>query len=122
MPRRIPALVKPELLVWARESAGYSSLEAAAEAMTIHPLTLEEWEKGYESPSVAELRRLGEFYKRPIAVFFLAEPPFRFEAQREFRRLPGIPPGTASPGLLLALRWSLFRRDAAMELHRLTGR
>lgn len=121
MPRRIPALVKPELLVWARESAGYASFELAAEAMDIHPLTLEEWEKGHVSPSIAELRRLGEFYKRPIAVFFLAEPPRRFDAQREFRRLPGIVPGTASPELLLALRWSLFRREAAVELHRLTG-
>jgi transcriptional regulator with XRE-family HTH domain len=108
MPRRIPALVKPELLVWARESAGYPTLDLAAEAMDIHPLTLEEWEKGRVSPSVAELRKLGEFYKRPIAVFFLAEPPRRFDAQREFRRLPGIVLGTASPQLLLALRWSLF--------------
>jgi Zn-dependent peptidase ImmA (M78 family)/DNA-binding XRE family transcriptional regulator len=121
MARSIPALVKPELLVWARESAGYSSLESAAEAMDIHPLTLEEWENGHVAPSVAELRKLGEFYKRPIAVFFLAEPPRRFDAQREFRRLPGIVPGTASPELLLALRWSLFRREAAVELHRLTG-
>lgn len=89
--------------------------------MDIHPLTLEEWENGHVAPSVAELRKLGEFYKRPIAVFFLAEPPRRFDAQREFRRLPGIVPGTASPELLLALRWSLFRREAAVELHRLTG-
>ena len=64
MARSIPALVKPELLVWARESAGYSSLESAAEAMDIHPLTLEEWENGHVAPSVPELRKLGEFYKR----------------------------------------------------------
>jgi Zn-dependent peptidase ImmA (M78 family) len=64
---------------------------------------------------------MGEVYKRPIAVFFLPEPPMRFDAQREFRRLPGIVPGTASPGLLLALRWAVFRREAAIELHRLTG-
>lgn len=87
--------------------------------MGIHPLTLEEWENGHVSPSIAELRKLGEFYKRPIAVFFLAEPPRRFDAQREFRRLPGTVAEAASPELLLALRWALFRREAALELHRL---
>lgn len=121
MARSIPALVKPELLVWARESAGFRSRDAAAEEMGIHPLTLEEWENGHVSPSIPELRKLGEFYKRPIAVFFLAEPPRRFDAQREFRRLPGRPAEAASPELLLALRWALFRRDAAIELHRLIG-
>lgn len=121
MPRSIPALVKPELLVWARESAGFPSQELAAGSMGIHPLTLEEWENGHVSPTVAELRKLGEFYKRPIAVFFLDEPPRRFDAQREFRRLAGIMPETASPEFLQALRWAVFRREAAMELHRLTG-
>jgi len=121
MARSIPALVKPELIVWARESAGFQSIEAAAAAMGIHPLTLEEWENGHVSPTIAELRNLGEFYKRPIAVFFLAEPPRRFAVQREFRRLPGTVAEAASPELLVALRWALFRREAAMELHRLTG-
>lgn len=121
MPRRVPALVKPELLVWARKSAGFSSLPRAAELLGVDPLTLQEWEYGHESPSLAELRKLGEVYKRPIAVFFLAEPPSRFDAQREFRRLPGIMPETATPELLQALRWSVFRREAAVELHRLIG-
>lgn len=89
--------------------------------MSLHPLTLEEWENGHVSPTIAELRKLGEFYKRPLAVFFLAEPPRRFDAQREFRRLPGTVAEAASPELLLALRWALFRREAAIELHRLNG-
>ncbi|HEV7405325.1 MAG TPA: XRE family transcriptional regulator [Chthoniobacteraceae bacterium] len=121
MPHRVPALVKPELLIWARDSAGYSSLDRVAELTGFDAMTLAEWENGHESPSLGELRKLGEVYKRPIAVFFLAEPPRKFDAQREFRRLPGIVPGAASPELLQALRWAVFRREAAMELHRLTG-
>lgn len=121
MARSIPALVKPDLLVWARESAGFRSSDAAAAAMSLHPLTLQEWENGHVSPTIAELRKLGEFYKRPLAVFFLAEPPRRFDAQREFRRLQGTVAEAASPELLLALRWALFRREAAVELYRLNG-
>ena len=120
MSRSVPALVKPELLVWARKSAGLS-LEKAESLTKIDSFTLEEWENGRDVPSLTELRKLGEAYKRPLAVFFLAEPPLKFDAQREFRRLAGIKPGKESPELLQELRWAAFRREAAMELHRLTG-
>lgn len=122
MPRSIPALVKPKLLAWARESAGLS-LAQASERTKFEVATLKAWESEDEeaTPSIAQLRKLGEAYKRPIAVFFLAEPPQGFAAHREFRRLAGILPGKESPELLLALRWAVFRREAAMELYRLTG-
>lgn len=122
MSRSIPALVKPKLLVWARESAGLS-IAQAAERTKFEIETLRDWESEDmdATPSIAQLRKLGETYKRPIAVFFLSEPPQGFAAHREFRRLAGILPGRESPELLLALRWAVFRREAAMELHRLIG-
>jgi len=120
MSRSIPALVKPELLVWARSSAGLS-LDSEADLARIDSATLEEWESGHDLPSISELRRLGEIYKRPIAVFFLAEPPKKFDAQREFRRLAGVLLGKETPEFLQALRWTLFRREAAMEVYRLSG-
>jgi Zn-dependent peptidase ImmA (M78 family)/transcriptional regulator with XRE-family HTH domain len=122
MPRSIPALVKPKLLVWARESAGLSLVQAAERTkFEVERLKAWESEEADTSPSIAQLRKLGEAYKRPIAVFFLSEPPQGFAAHREFRRLAGILPGKESPELLLALRWAVFRREAAMELHRLVG-
>lgn len=121
MSRSVPALVKPELLIWARLTAGYSTVTEAANAVGMDVATLEEWESGHDVPSIAELRKLGEKYKRPLAVFFLSEPPSRFDAQREFRRLAGTVPGKESPEFLQALRWSVFRRDAALELYRLSG-
>ena len=120
MSRRIPTLVKPKLLVWARKSAGLT-LEAAASKTKLDAEILEAWENGDEAPSLSQLRKLGEAYKRPIAIFFLPEPPLTFDAQREFRRLAGILPGKESPELRLALRNAVFRREAALELHRLTG-
>ena len=116
----IPALVKPELLVWARSSAKLSSAQAAERAkIDLHDLG--EWEAGHELPSLAQLRELGRIYKRPLAVFFLAEPPLRFDAQREFRRLAGTVPGEESSKLVFALRWAAFRRGTAIELRNLLG-
>jgi Zn-dependent peptidase ImmA (M78 family) len=82
---------------------------------------LKAWESGNNLPTIAQLRKLAGVYKRPIAVFFLAEPPRGFAPQREFRRLPGLLPGKESPELLLALRWAIYRREAATELHQLIG-
>ena len=120
MARSIPALVKPALLVWARESAGLC-LEEAAVKTEVEPETLTRWEAGEQRPTIPQVRKLGEVYKRPLAVFFLPEPPTTFMAQREFRRLPGIVPQHESPDLRLALRTALFRREAALELYEELG-
>jgi transcriptional regulator with XRE-family HTH domain len=120
MSRSIPALVKPALLIWARERAGFK-LQDAAEKIGIEKEVLQAWESGGDRPTISQLRRLGEVYKRPIAVFFLPAPPADFDAQREFRRLPGVTPQNESPQLRLALRAALFRREAARELYALLG-
>ena len=120
MPRSIPALVKPALLVWARERSGLKLQEAAAK-MGMDADDLRDWENERERPSIAQLRKLSEVYKRPLAVFFLQEPPTDFDAQREFRRLPGITPQNESPEMRLALRTALFRREAARDLYEQLG-
>jgi transcriptional regulator with XRE-family HTH domain len=74
MPRSIPALVEPALLVWVRKTAGLTTEEAAKKAQTT-PAQLAAWEAGVDYPSIPKLRLLGVAYKRPIAVFYLAEPP-----------------------------------------------
>ena len=116
MPRSIPALVKPALLVWARERAGFAIEDAATKADIVVE-TLRAWESGERQPSIPQLRKLGEIYKRPLAVFFLPEPPKDFDAQREFRRLPGLLPQKETPELRLALRTALFRREIARDLY-----
>lgn len=120
MSRSIPALVKPALLIWARERAGLR-LEHAAPKLGIEVERLQQWEQGADRPSIAQLRKIGELYKRPLAVFFLPAPPQGFDPQREFRRLPGVTPQTESPALRLALRITLFRREAARELYERLG-
>lgn len=116
MPRSIPALVKPALLIWARERAGFSIQDAAAKT-DFSAETLLAWERGEAQPSIAQVRKLGEVYKRPLAVFFLPQPPTDFDAQREFRRLPGLTPQKETPEFRAALRLALFRREAARDLY-----
>jgi len=120
MPRSIPALVNTALLVWARERAGLD-LTKAAEKGGVAESILRTWEQGVERPTMSQLRDLGAAYKRPIAVFFLPEPPKDFDPQREFRRLPGLRPQDESMELRLALRLALFQREAAKELHSRLG-
>lgn len=96
-------------------------MEQAAAKVDVEDAVLRSWERGDSAPSLVQLRKLGEVYKRPIGVFFLPEPPKTFDAQREFRRLPGLVPGKEPPELRLALRWALFRRETARELFDLVG-
>lgn len=96
-------------------------LEDAAARADFEVEQLHQWEEGEVHLSIAQLRKLAEVYKRPIAVFFLPEPPQGFDPQREFRRLPNLIPQKESPELRLALRTALFRREAARELYESLG-
>lgn len=115
MGEQIRAVVKPELLVWARESARYQVHEAAKKA-NVSAERLREWESGDSSPTINQLRTLANIYKRPLAVFFLPEPPRQFDAMRDFRRLPGTLNAEYTPELVLAIRRARFRREIAVEL------
>lgn len=117
MPRSPDALVKGEMLIWARNSAGLD-LESAAKKAQVAAQRLQSWENGDRRPTIKQLRKLGKVYKRPIAVFYLAEPPARFQTLRDFRRLPGLEVTTESPDLRLQIRRAQDRRELALELYR----
>lgn len=117
----VKALVKPELLVWARTSAHLSIQEAASKAQ-VKEEQLSAWEGGEGQPSIPQLRKLGRVYKRPLAVFFLPKPPKTFDALRDFRRLPVEMAGRQSPELAFEIRRARARREIALDLYQeLTG-
>lgn len=115
-----PAPVAPSLLVWAREDIGLT-IDEAAKKVAVSPGRLTSWEAGESVPSVAQLRRLASAYKRPLAVFFLPEPPRGFRPLHDFRRLHGAEEDQWSPGLRLAVRRALQQQEAARELRDLLG-
>jgi Zn-dependent peptidase ImmA (M78 family) len=115
MPTRVTALVKAELLVWARESARIDIQQAAKKAR-VSVDDLRAWEAGGR-PSIAQLRKLTQVYKRPLAVFFLSRPPESFQALHDFRRLPEGAAVTESPELAYEIRRARSRREIALELY-----
>ncbi len=117
MARSVKAPVTPSVLVWARETASISLEEAAGRvSKTVTPERLAQWENGEDQPTIAQLRKLSELYRRPLAVFFLPEPPREFAVPRDFRRLPGLGFSAYSPALRYELRAARERRQAALDL------
>lgn len=109
------ALVSPKILVWARESAGLSVAEAAKKS-GISLGTLDVAEHGMGRVSTTQLEKLANAYKRPLAAFYLPEPPASPLAIPDFRRLPGGAVRELSPSLTLELRRARQRRDETLKL------
>jgi Zn-dependent peptidase ImmA (M78 family)/DNA-binding XRE family transcriptional regulator len=115
MPPRIEALITAEILVWARNDAGYS-IERAAEKLNISVERLGRWEAGELRPTIAQLRKIAVLYKRPLSVFYLPRPPKSFQPLRDFRRFPDQTEMPLSPNLIYEIRLARERRETALEL------
>ncbi len=115
MAQSIPALVEPSVLRWARESIGLVPV-AAARKIGVPDGRVAEWEAGTAAPSIAQLRKVADVYKRPLGVFFLPEPPVDFDTMRDFRRHVGARASEWSPDLHGEYRRALTQRESALEL------
>ena len=112
------ALVKPALLVWARQRAKVKPEDAAkAAGVTVERLAAWESVANEEGPTVSQLRLLAGKYHFPLAVFYLPEPPADFAPLRDFRRLPEAEDETLSPNLAFHIRGAYERRELALELY-----
>jgi Zn-dependent peptidase ImmA (M78 family) len=110
------AIIKPELLVWAREEAGFSVEEAAKKA-AVNPEQLVACEGGNARLTVNQLRSLGSAYKRPLAFFYLPQPPPRTANLRDFRRGPQEPEESETPALRYEIRRARYRRQVSIDLY-----
>ncbi len=79
--------INPEILKWARETAGYSK-EQTAKRLKITEDDYEKLEKGEKSPTFQQLKTLTKFFNRPMAVFFLPSIPEETLTSLSFRKLP----------------------------------
>ena len=116
MARTVKALINPDLLVWARNTAHVDAAHAAKVAK-VPAATLAKWEAGDDFPSVTKLRLLAKLYKRPLSVFYLPEKPLDFAPLKDFRRLPGEVAGILSPQLAMQISAAEERRELALELY-----
>jgi Zn-dependent peptidase ImmA (M78 family) len=86
--------IQPNILVWARETAGLS-LDDAAQALHLTPTRgrtgpqrLKEMEVGEEEPTRPIITKMAKIYRRPLLAFYLAEPPRQGDRGQDFRTLP----------------------------------
>jgi len=117
---RLQALVAPSLIRWARSTAGLD-VTAAAKKLKVASAAVEAWEAGEKRPSLAQLRKMAALYKRPLAVFYLPEPPQSFTPLRDFRTIDGRGRSFETPRLALETRRAHQRREAALDLVQIIG-
>lgn len=87
--------IQPRILTWARETAGLS-LDNAARSLGLTDARgrsgaqrLEAMELGEDEPTRPVLLKMAKTYRRPLLVFYLAEPPKTGDRGQDFRTLPG---------------------------------
>jgi Zn-dependent peptidase ImmA (M78 family) len=114
------ALVKPALLFWARKSAGFD-IGGAARKLKVSESRVAAWEDGSAEPSLAQLRKMASAYKRPLAVFYLPDPPKGFTTLRDFRTAAKEHSQASSPNLEIEIRRAHQRREAALDLAETVG-
>ena len=116
--------VNPDILVWARETAGLTpaeavmkvGIQAARGVAAIDRLTA--LERGDEKPTRRILVSMAHHYRRPLLAFYLSAPPRRDDRGPDFRTLPG-PRSPETDALVNALVRNLRSRQnmvrAALE-------
>lgn len=100
---RLTVSIKPGVLNWARESAGYSVGEIA-KWLKVSEHKVKNWESGNEELPYSKLEKLANKYKRPVALFFLTKPPKEMPLPKDFRTLPDEDRDPLSPETRLAMR------------------
>ena len=112
--------VNPDILIWARTTAGLS-LEQAAHALGFNDTRdrtaagrLQALEAGEEETSRSVLLKMAKAYRRSLLVFYLGEPPRTGDRGQDFRTVPGAQPPLYNP-LLDALIRDLRARQAIVR-------
>lgn len=111
--------VTPEVLRWARESAGMSA-QAAADALKLKSVTaqtIEEWEAGEGGPTYPQLEKLAKAYRRTIAVFFLPRQPSEPDIKKQFRSLTDAHLANLPTSIRLLVRHGTVRQMDLRELY-----
>lgn len=112
--------LNPDVLRWARESAGYSINDVVdkIKRKSVTAETVQGWENGNISPSYPQLETLAYYiYKRPMALFFFPAPPTEETPEQSFRTLPHEEIDLMEPTLLYMIRQARAMRENLRELY-----
>lgn len=79
--------VKPEILKWAINSAGFRN-EEISKKISEKETIVDDWLSGKTKPTIKQLEKLAFYVKRPIASFFLPHAPEEKPLPKDFRVIP----------------------------------
>lgn len=108
-------IVNPKVIEWARGCA-QMDLGIASGKLGISVERLANWESGAESPTMPQLRKIANLYKRSVSVFFLDNVPTNQHTRRDFRRLELSVSEAMSPVLAATFRNAEAKRESALEI------
>ena len=86
--------VNPDIMVWARETAGLTKKDAAKKlgfqdsTRSSAVEKLARIESGQKEPSRSQLTKMAAQYRRPLLTFYLSKPPRKGDRGVDFRTLP----------------------------------
>ena len=123
MGKTIPALVTPEVLVWARNLDGFS-VEEMAKKLHVSPEIIQEWESGASCPSITKAKVLAKYYRVPYIYFFLPDTPRKTKRieRADYRTFGNLgAPAIMSRELKWLLRDIEDRRDTMLLLYEEDG-
>ena len=113
--------VNPEILSWARETAGLT-LEEAVGKLKIrdaHGVAAEErlaaLESGETEPTRQMLVKMAKQYRRPLVTFYLSTPPAKGDRGADFRTLPSQNHYSTAEAVLDALVRDLRARQSMVR-------
>lgn len=89
MPSREPlyAEVEPSVISWAFNTSGWKK-EELVKKLGISQELFDKWLSGKAKPTIKQLDVLSKYLKRPLAAFFLSEPPPEPPQPKDYRMLP----------------------------------
>jgi Zn-dependent peptidase ImmA (M78 family) len=108
--------VNRDMLIWAREDAGYE-----IEDLPDYLEKVSKWESGEDKPTWKELRKLANKYKRPSVFFLLSHPPKEEEEDFKDYRRSSYYFLDESPELKLEIRKAKYRRNAVINIQKEMG-
>lgn len=106
--------IKPEVLKWSIDTSGWRS-EELAKKLKLSVNTLNGWLGGDLKPTIKQLENLSAAVKRPLAAFFLSEPPKEKPLPPDYRMLPNKK-GQFDRKTVLAIRKARRLQKISQEL------
>ncbi len=114
MSQEILVQVKSEIIRWVIDSSGWD-VEELAKKLKVSDTLIKNWKTRDQGIELKKLEKLAEYVKRPLAIFFLENPPHESELT-DYRKLPPEQTIKLSRNTITAIRNTRYLQTVAEEL------